>query len=254
MCLILFSYNQHPEYRLIVAANRDEFYKRPTAPAQFWEDKPNILAGRDLERMGTWMGMTKTGRFAAITNFRDPLVKAKNANSRGELVSNFLDGNDSPFEYLNKIKHGSEHYNGFNLLIGDQSSLLYFSNRNQEIVEVSPGIHGLSNHLLDTPWPKVKKGKLSLATSIENSERINPNTLLELLSNTDQASSEELPHTGVGVESERILSPLFIKDLNYGTRSSTVLLLDYGNRVTFVERFFHPDKEGGQDVSYQFDI
>jgi uncharacterized protein with NRDE domain len=254
MCLILFSYNNHPEYRLIVVANRDEFYSRPTAPAAYWKDDSNIVGGRDLEKMGTWMGITKKGRFAAITNYRDPSFEMKNAKSRGELVSNYLGGNDSPMEYLNKAKYESDLYNGFNLLVGDLSSLLYFSNRNNEIVEVSQGVHGLSNHILDTPWPKVKKGKNALKKNIENEKILNPNALLELLADSDQANESELPNTGVGLERERVLSPLFIKGLDYGTRSSTVLLIDHNNCVTFVERFFLKGQDEWQDVSYQFEL
>jgi uncharacterized protein with NRDE domain len=256
MCLILLSYNQHPTFRLIVAANRDEFYKRATAPAEFWQDNPNILGGRDLEQMGTWMGMTKTGRFASITNFRDPSFVVKNARSRGELVSNYLSQLDSPLEYVNKIKAESDLYNGFNLLVGDSSTLLYYSNRDNKIIEVSPGTHGLSNHLLDSPWPKVINGKRELENSIEksllNRGVVNPNSVLELLANTEQAKTDELPQTGIGVERERVLSPLFIKDVNYGTRSSTVLLIDHSNSVTFVERTFL--QSTWQDVSYQFNI
>jgi uncharacterized protein with NRDE domain len=252
MCLILFSYHNHPVYRLIVAANRDEFYKRPTAPAVFWEDDPNIVGGRDLEKMGTWMGVTRTGRFSAITNYREPVTKVQNPISRGELVSEYLAGNDSPMEYLSKVKDESERYNGFNLLVGDSSSLFYFSNRNNKIVKVSPGVHGLSNHLLDTPWPKVKKGKQALEKSIKHREALDSNELLKLLADTEQVGKDELPDTGVGIERERVLSPLFIKDLEYGTRSSTILLIDHNNQVSFVERSFLNDQDGWCDVSYEF--
>jgi uncharacterized protein with NRDE domain len=241
-------------YSLIIAANRDEFYKRPTAPAVFWEDDPNILGGRDLEKMGTWMGMTRTGRFAAITNYRDPASKVKNPISRGELVSNYLGGSNSPMDYLSKVRLNSGLYNGFNLLVGDPSSLLYFSNRNNEIVEVSSGVHGLSNHLLDTPWPKVTKGKHVLLKSIENGGALDPNVLFDLLADSDQVSEAELPDTGVGLERERVLSPLFIQDLEYGTRSSTVLLIDHNNSASFVERSFLKDQDEWRDVSYVFDI
>jgi uncharacterized protein with NRDE domain len=254
MCLILFSYNNHPEYRLIVAANRDEFYNRPTAPADFWQDDPTTVGGRDLEKMGTWMGITRTGRFAAVTNYRDPSFEVKSAKSRGELVRYFLSGKDSPMDYLRRAKDESDRYNGYNLLVGDLSKLLYFSNLHNEIVEPSPGVHGLSNHLLDTPWPKVEKGKNALVESIQNERSINPKTLLDLLADSDQAHEEELPDTGVGLERERALSPLFIKGVDYGTRSSTVLLIDHHNRVTFVERFFLKGQEEWQDVTYQFEI
>src|SRR5258706_6908216 len=156
MCLILFAWQAHPDYPLVVAANRDEWRDRPTAPAAWWDDAPDILAGRDLEAGGTWLGVTRAGRFAAITNFRDPSDRKSTAPSRGQLVADFLRGDDAPRDYLAALAAKAARYNGFNLLLADDKSMCYFGSREGEIIDVAPGIHGLSNHLLDEPWPKVK--------------------------------------------------------------------------------------------------
>ena len=162
MCLILFAWQAHPDYPLVVAANRDEWRERPAAPATWWDDAPDILAGRDLEAGGTWLGVTRSGRFAAITNFRDPADRRSTAPSRGQLVADFLRGDDSPRNYLEALSPKAARYNGFNLLLADEKSMCYFGSREGEIIDVPPGIHGLSNHLLDEPWPKVEKAKSAL--------------------------------------------------------------------------------------------
>lgn len=236
MCLILLSYSSHPVYRLIFAANRDEFYDRPTAPLGFWPEASHILAGRDLKSGGTWLGVTKTGRICAITNFRDPAVQILDAPSRGLLVADYLKGSESPKKYLQKVREAGTRYNGFNLLAGDESGIFCFSNRSGEISRLSPGIHGLSNHLLDTPWPKVAKGKKCLE-KILSSDEIDCESIFGLLSNGDLPSDNDLPDTGVGLEWERILSPLFIKSDIYGTRSSSIVLIGK-EKITFMERTF----------------
>jgi uncharacterized protein with NRDE domain len=236
MCLILLSYRNHPLYRLILAANRDEFYDRPTAPIGFHEEAPHILAGKDLKSGGTWLGVTKTGRICAITNFRDPERQLNDAPSRGILVENFLKGAEPPENYLKKVRKEGHKYNGFNLLAGDETDLFCFSNMSDEITELSPGIHGLSNHLLDTPWPKVEKGKRGLK-QILSENVIVPERIFELLSDSSRPPDGELPETGVGIEWERILSPLFIKSEIYGTRSSSIVLMGEKS-VTFIERTY----------------
>ncbi|RXT07113.1 NRDE family protein [Ammoniphilus sp. CFH 90114] len=251
MCIILFSYQNHPQYRFVVAANRDEYYQRPTAPASFWEDYPFFLAGRDLEKMGTWMGITKTGRFAAITNYRDPSVLLADARSRGELVSDYLIGHDSPDAYLKKVKNNSRSYQGFNLLVGDLEHLWYYSWLSNSIDEVTPGIHGLSNAELNTTWPKVEKGKQLLHSCLQK-PTLNKDCLFEVLADEKQVKDESLPDTGVGIEWERILSPVFIASANYGTRSSTLMTIDYENRVTYTERTFLSSKEKAEEVSFTF--
>ena len=239
MCLILLSYINHPSYRLILAANRDEFYDRPTAPLGFWDEAPQLLAGKDLKSGGTWLGVTKTGRICAITNFRDPAVQIADAPSRGLLVAGFLKGSESPQKYLEKVKEAGGKYNGFNLIAGDKSGIFYCSNRSENIVKLSPGIHGLSNRLLDTPWPKVAKGKKRLE-KILSSKETDCESIFELLSDREMPHDGDLPDTGAGIEWERILSPLFIKSDIYGTRSSSIILLR-GDNITFLERTYAKD-------------
>ena len=165
MCLILFAWQAHPDYPLVVAANRDEWRERPAAPAVWWDDAPDILAGRDLEAGGTWLGVLRSGRFAAITNFRDPSDRKSTAPSRGQLVANYLRGRATPRDYLAALGENAARYNGFNLLLADDNTMCYFGSREGTVIDVAPGIHGLSNHLLDEPWPKVEKGKSALGAA-----------------------------------------------------------------------------------------
>ncbi|MFE8702818.1 NRDE family protein [Cytobacillus sp. FJAT-54145] len=238
MCLILFAYKVHPKYKLIVAANRDEFYKRATAPAHFWEDHPKILAGRDLEKMGTWMGVTSSGRFSALTNYRDPKDITVGKRSRGELVSQALTYGGNLKDYLEILKKTNEAYPGYNLLAGDINNLYYYSNRGKDFQKLQPGIHGVSNHLLNTEWPKVSKGKARLAAIMkEDSKEEMVENLMDLLQQADPAPDELLPSTGVPLEWDRLLSPLFIKSEGYGTRSSTVILMSE-EEVEFVENVY----------------
>lgn len=239
MCLINFHFKQHSNYKLIVAANRDEFYNRPTAQAHTWKDTPSIIAGRDLEKMGTWLGLTKNGRFAALTNYRDPAHMGASKNSRGALVSNFLKNDQTPQQYIHAIEQEKDRFNGFNLLLGTADSLMYYNNIENEAQHITPGTHSLSNHFLNTPWPKVEKGKSLLQNYIQQSEKIDPEILFGFLSNDVLAQDEDLPNTGVGLSLERQLSPLFIRMEDYGTRCSTVLLITKDNHVQFIERTFH---------------
>ena len=237
MCLILFGWNQHPNYRLVLAANRDEFYERPTASADFWEDAPHVLAGRDEKAGGTWMGVTRAGRWAAITNVRDPDRHHPDAPSRGQLVSRYLKGQITPKAYARAVADHAGDYNGFNLLIGDTGVVYYLSNRGASTQPIKPGIHGLSNHLLDTGWPKVERGKKKLRRALER-DTLDPERLLDLLHDTERPDDEALPDTGIGLAGERLLSPMFIESDKYGTRSSTVLLIGRDNRITFAERTY----------------
>ncbi|MEQ6377338.1 NRDE family protein [Bacillaceae bacterium S4-13-58] len=253
MCLILLAKNIHPDYPLIVAANRDEFYKRPTESAHFWEDHPYILAGRDLEKMGTWMGVTKYGQFAALTNYRDPEEMMEGKKSRGELVANFLKTGQSPETYLSEISQAPKDYPGYNLLVGNSEELFYFSNKEKQVRNVEKGIHGLSNHLFNTDWPKVKKGKEGLREILkyDQSQTEMVKNLFGLLEYADPASDEDLPQTGVPIEWERVLSPLFIKTENYGTRSSTVLLMSQ-KEIHFYEKVH--DQSGTQENSFSVPV
>ena len=236
MCLILFAYRIHPHYRLLVAANRDEFYARPTAPMAFWEEAPDLLAGRDLAAGGTWLGITRQGRFAAITNYRDPCNVRPDAPSRGALVSGYLQGQEPARDYLNRLIPKARDYNGFNLLLGDAEGLCYYSNQDGAPRILSPGLYGLSNHLLDTPWPKVERGRRQLGALLERQADPSPADLLQLLADRTPVPDEALPRTGVSLAWERTLSPMFIASPNYGTRSSTVLQLAAGGAVYVAEK------------------
>lgn len=239
MCLILLAHRAHPDYRLVVAANRDEWFRRPTAPAGFWPDAPEVFGGRDLEQKGTWLGITRGGRFAALTNYRDPANHRADAPSRGHLVSGFLSVATTPEAYVAALAPDAARYNGFGLLVGDGDSLCFYSNREGVIRALAPGIYGLSNHLLDEPWPKVRRGKAQLSDLLEKG--VDEERLLRLLDDTDIADDHELPATGVGLERERQLSAMRILAGGYGTRSSTALLVREDGDVRFVERSFSED-------------
>ncbi|NNJ85421.1 MAG: NRDE family protein [Gammaproteobacteria bacterium] len=241
MCLILLSYKTHPTYRLILASNRDEFHNRPTMPLAFWEDKPDILAGRDLSGNGTWLGITRSGRLAGLTNFREPERPITGALSRGLLVSGFLDSHESPEGYLARIGSMAHRYNGFNLLVGDATGLYYYSNREHGIREITPGIHGLSNHLLNTAWPKLEKGKRLFHDLVDNERDIDLESLFDMLNDRIHPPDDQLPDTGVGPYLEFICSPIFVTSEFYGTRSSSILLREHSGRTTFVERTFALD-------------
>lgn len=242
MCLIILAYRVHPTYQLIMVANRDEFYDRPSAPADFWEEDPRILAGRDLREGGTWCGITREGRFAALTNYRDPMAIKTGVPSRGLVVRRYLESDDSPERFLEWLKDNGGEFNGFSLIFGTASSLFHYSNRGGS-GPLTPGIHGLSNALIDTPWPKVRKGVAAMGSVLCNKKKLNPIKLLECMHDEKVAPDEELPNTGVGLEWERLLSPLFIRSPIYGTRSTTVILMDEKGRGTFIERNFNGEKE-----------
>lgn len=241
MCLIFFAWKTHPEYRLLLAANRDEFYERPTSPLSFWEDDPRLLAGRDLKGRGTWLGITKQGRFAAITNYRDPASVKPEAPSRGLLLTSYLKGKQPPGPYLEQVQKKGHEYNGFNLLIGNPDELWYYSNRGQDIQCLPPGEYGLSNHLLDTPWPKIETGLKRFKHLLNNPADLEIEDMFGLLQDRTIPPDQDLPETGVGLEWERILAPAFITSPVYGTRSSSVLLMKKNGPVTFYERTFHPE-------------
>ncbi|MFZ6012770.1 MAG: NRDE family protein [Bacteroidota bacterium] len=237
MCLIFLSVKNHPDYKLIVAANRDEFYHRKTAAARYWDDYPKILGGRDLEASGTWLGMTKSGRISMLTNYRDPKNIDPKAPSRGRLVFDFLQNGSASEDYLSKLQPTAKLYNGFNLIVGDVEDLWYFSNYRDGIEKLKPGLHGLSNHLLDTPWPKVEQGKKKVETALQSSS-VTTEKLFDLLYDDEVADDDLLPDTGIGLERERALSSMFIKTAGYGTRCSTVVLVDHNNHVQFSERVY----------------
>jgi uncharacterized protein with NRDE domain len=254
MCLILLATQKHPDYKLILAANRDEYYDRASESARFWEGAPDVLAGRDLVGNGTWLGITKSGRIAAVTNYRDPAnVKAK-APSRGKLAGDFLSNTVELEEYLKGIRAEKDRYNGFNLLLGNGEALYWYSNRTDQIVPLSQGVYGLSNHLLDTPWPKVERAKNLFRAILRPGVKLSPEALFELLHDPTKAPDDRLPRTGVPLEWERILSPIFIASPTYGTRASTIVLIDRENHVTFLEKTFNAGPEPISAVQFEFDL
>lgn len=256
MCLVAFGWKAHPNYSLIVGANRDEWHDRPTAPAAWWKDYTQILAGRDLKAGGTWMGVTVGGRFAAITNFRDPAEKRSTARSRGELVTMFLLGLESPVNFLSSISERAHEYNGFNLVVADATSMAYFGSREGKIKPLEPGIYALSNHTLNEPWPKVilAKSALEAALQTKTTETARQMAIYEFLSSQAIAPDEVLPETGVGPEWERVLSSALIVTPEYGTRTSTILSIGVNNRVSFAEHTRRPDGKVSHVGEFSFDI
>lgn len=253
MCLIVLAWRTQARYRLIVAANRDEYFLRPAAPAGFWDDHPGVLAGRDLEAGGTWLGITLAGRFAALTNYRNPADKRTGAPSRGALVSEFLTGKAAPREYVREVEKRGSEFNGFGLLVGDAGSMHYLSNRGGHAARVEPGVHGLSNHLLDTPWPKVEKGKTKLAAQLDRP--FDAEAAFALLDDTAPAPDGELPSTGVSLELEERLSAIRIPAVGgYGTRCSTVLCFGVDGKIEFHERSYREDGSVGGTVGYRLTL
>lgn len=250
MCLILLAWQAHPDYPLVVAANRDEFFARPSAPAGFWEDAPRILAGRDLQAGGTWLGVSRGQRFAALTNFREGGKPRDDAPSRGALVADFLAGESTPETYLENLSRRGPDYNGFNLFVGDGKRLGYYSNRNAGTRWLLPGIYGLSNHLLDTPWPKLSAAKAAFAAALAQLPAAMP--FFELLADRETVPDTHLPETGVPLEWERILSSVFVSSPNYGTRASSLLTIDRDGWVSFLERSFGREAVPIGEVSKSF--
>lgn len=253
MCLILVAYKKHPKYDLIVAANRDEFYKRATKPAHFWEDHPQILAGRDLEAGGTWMGLNKRGEVSMLTNFRDLTNIKTDAPSRGHLVSDFLLNELNGKQYLNQVAEKGHLYNGFNMICGSASALYYYGNYQKGVHEIGPGIHGLSNALLNTGWPKVEKGKQKLEQIIAR-QNFQKEELFEALYDDIKAPEELLPDTGVGLEKEKMLSPMFIKSPEYGSRCSTLLLVKKSGHMIYSERTYDLQDFSFEDRNFSLEV
>jgi uncharacterized protein with NRDE domain len=252
MCLILLAHGVHPRFPVILAANRDEFFSRPTDPAHFWPEHPHVLAGRDLEQGGTWLGIARDGRWAAVTNFRDGTRPTPGKRSRGELVAGYLRTVTSGTQYVASLGARAEEYHGFNLFVGDCTGVTYVSNRTDFSGALAPGVYGLSNGLLDDPWPKVEQGKVRLLEALSGDLAQGVETLFDLLSDRAIAADQMLPRTGVSLEWERTLSAAFISAPEYGTRSSTVMLIGSDNSVHFTERTF--DVKGGPANERRFDF
>ena len=249
MCLLFFSYRTTPGYRLVVAANRDEFLARPTAPLAFLNPSGTLLAGLDLQGGGTWLGITAGQKFAAITNYRDPAANRPEAPTRGRILMDYLTGDAGADKYLQVLAASDACYNGFNLILGDAEELFYYSNKDGALQKLAPGFYGLSNHLLDSPWPKILRGKELLRPYMVETAQIDPLQLLTILEDSHRPPDHRLPDTGVGLDWERLLSPIFIDSPAYGTRSSAVITVTEAGAVSFTEKTLH--RTEGQ-ISPQF--
>ena len=252
MCLILLVWQGHPRYPCIIAANRDEYHERATEPAHWWPDRPRIFAGRDLSAGGTWLGITRSGRFAALTNYRAPSQRRMDAPSRGALVTRILESDDSVAEELKVLRRVGADYNGFNLLFSDGERLGVYESVRGEGRELGPGVYGLSNHLLDTPWPKVQQAKARLQAALRH--MTDPTAALALLRDDLPALDDELPRTGVSLEWERLLSSAFVRGIDYGTRCSTVVCIDELGTASFDEWSWNPSGSQVDRISVRFEI
>lgn len=242
MCLIVFAWRPSHALPLVVAANRDEFYDRPSLPLGHWPDAPQIIAGRDLQGDGTWMGLTEQGRFAALTNIRDPSAPT-GTRSRGELPADFLRGDLSPEAYLAEISGHLEHYSGFNLLVGDRHELWYLNSREAAPRALQSGVYGLSNAALDSPWPKLRSARAALEDCLDHPDT---ETLLQLLKDSRPAADDALPNTGIPRSVERMLSSVFINSPDYGTRASTALIRGADGSLEVVELSFNAEGLSGE--------
>lgn len=243
MCIIFVALKQHPRYPLIIAANRDEFYQRPTRASHWWQTSPAMLAGQDLSAGGTWMGITASGRLAALTNIRNPNREQSEARSRGELVPAYLLNDQTSHAFTQQLEASRNAYNGYNVLFGHPDHLQVYNNHTNSISTLSPGFHGLSNAELNTPWPKLNRGLSALSDYIRRHETVEPDELFTLLRDSTPAPQAELPDTGVPREWEQRLSSIFIRSADYGTRSSTLLLVDNALSVSWMEREFNPHND-----------
>lgn len=251
MCLLVLAWKHHPRYRLILAGNRDEFHDRSAAPLNWWQDDPRILGGRDLKAGGTWLGVARSGRFGVVTNYRDLQAPVESAPSRGQLVPRFLTGATSPKEFLDDLRGAAPRYSGFNLLVGGTRALYYYSNRGPNPRALAPGVYGLSNHLLDTPWPKLARTRERF-TALLSQPEIAPEDLFAMLGDREQATGADLPATGLPEDWERVVSAPFIVNERYGTRCSSVLLVERTGRTILQERRF--DAAGIQSGNSRFEF
>jgi uncharacterized protein with NRDE domain len=252
MCLILIGWRAHPEFPCVLAANRDEFHDRPSAPAAWWTGTAGILAGRDLKEGGTWLGVTRRGEFAALTNFRDGSPRRSDAPSRGRLVAELLEARRAVPDALEHLRKVGPRYNPFNVLVSDGERLGVYESARGTGRELGPGIYGLSNDVLDTPWPKVQNAKSGLAAALADGR--DETQILKFLRDDRPAADEDLPNTGVRLEWERLLSSAFVRADDYGTRCSTVFRLDRRGDATFDEWSWD---RGGREIgraSHRFSL
>ena len=257
MCLIVFDWRPDAATGplLTLAANRDEFFARATAPMDWWADAPDVLAGRDLVGSGTWLGVSRDGRFAALTNYRDPSAFRADAPTRGTLVSGYLTGPaTAPLEYLHRVAQLGAAYNGFNLIVGDLSrrELGWYCNRaDAPPCLLRAGVHGISNAVLDTPWPKLVRKRAEIGALAERERKPSLDALIDLMRDPRVARDEELPSTGIGLERERALSAAFIDTPEYGTRGTTALRVETNGTMLSVEIAERSDDDGSHRIARQ---
>lgn len=243
MCIAYLAIAAHPQWPLLIAANRDEFHARPSLPAAPWPDRPDIISGIDLTGGGTWLGVTRRGRYALITNYRDPGNVQLDAPSRGMLVSTYLESDQDPRSYADEVQRTGDAYNGFNLIVGDIGTACYAGNRNgQNRAQIlQAGRYVLSNHLLDTPWPKSTRLRQALQSWPGDGLAQSLTPLFTALRDTTPADDQDLPQTGLSLERERLLSSPFIISPDYGTRCSTIFAIHASGRAIFSELSYGPD-------------
>ena len=252
MCILFVAVNQHKDYPLIIAANRDEFFNRDTAESNMWDSKHGIIAGKDLQAGGAWMGINKHGYIASLTNIRDPQKICTDAITRGELVSHYL---QKPInKYHQSLSASKDNYNGYNLLFGKWDALAVYNNHLDQIQQLSDGYYGLSNASLNSPWPKINKGVGKLEEYCQDGHNINPDILFKLLLDKSLAADEDLPQTGIPIDWERRLSSIFIIGDEYGTRSSTVLKIDKQQNVQWFERTYDNKATCTSSQNFHFNI
>jgi uncharacterized protein with NRDE domain len=254
MCLLVLAWQVHPRYRLVVAANRDEFHERPTAAMAQWPAPDDIIAGRDLRAGGTWLAMDRKRRFGIVTNFRELQRPAPDAPSRGNLIPDYLRNEAGAKRYFEKLEQTANDYSGFNLLLADRDELWYGSNRAERFARLlPPGIYGLSNEFLDTPWPKLQRVRRQFDPLLTRGADVSKDELFAILADRTQAGvNEELPKTSLSPEWEQLLSSPFISNKDYGTRSSTIVLLETSGAVSLTERRFDPTGMAMPETKFEF--
>lgn len=253
MCLLVLAWRCHPRYRLVLAGNRDEFHARPSAAADWWRGDDKILAGKDLQADGTWLGVARNGRFAVVTNFREPVAPDPGHSSRGALVAGFLSADEAPDKWSAHTTSRGDRYGGFNLIVGDARDAFYLNNRGADVAPLEDGIHGLSNDRLNTAWPKVVRARDRVA-EILTGESLPAERIFDMLADRSTALDPDLPSTGVPIEWERLLSAAFIVSPVYGTRASTLLLVGHDDSVFFEERRFGADGDQVGAAQFSFEI
>ncbi len=253
MCLIAFSYRESDDWPLVLVANRDEFHQRPSLPLGRWQDHPHVIGGRDLQAGGGWLAATENGRFAAVTNYRDPQFHDPSKHSRGELLASFVVGTDPPRDFAGRLSEVAQRYNLMNMVFGTLDELYCFGSRSQTVRRLTPGLYGLSNASLDDPWPKVQRAKAGLRRLLQAGPP-EPEPLFELLRNTEQARDQDLPHTGLSIQLERLVSSVFITSEKYGTRASTIVTVSGDGQLTATERSFEPDGSPKETHSVQLPL